>query len=195
MIVWIVTRLATRFSRLTTRFPKPKPWLLESVEDFAIHITRTPISKLPYIIDEFCVVKLDSDFRAGSIEHHLNYAFVSMKWVVDLSSQVGCNIDTSLTSIDIAESPNIEVVNREVPLFKIMLNLNWNETLNVKFRIVERDRQHIYGWRLNGEEFDELNDIFRFIVEECCDSLGLNGHMNLPLYSKQNSVLDHDASG
>jgi hypothetical protein len=118
-----------------------------------------------------------------------------MKWVVDLSSQVGCNIDTSLTSIDIAESPNIEVVNREVPLFKIMLNLNWNETLNVKFRIVERDRQHIYGWRLNGEEFDELNDIFRFIVEECCDSLGLNGHMNLPLYSKQNSVLDHDASG
>ena len=33
-------------------------------------------------------------------------------------------------------------------------------------------------------------------MEGCCDPLGLlHGHRNLPFYSEQNSLLDHDVSG
>jgi hypothetical protein len=32
-------------------------------------------------------------------------------------------------------------------------------------------------------------------LEGCCDPFGLNGRRNIPFYSKQNSLLDHDVSG
>ncbi len=50
------------------------------------------------------------------------------------------------------------------------------------------------GWRLNDTEFEQLHTIYKFTVEGCCDVLGLNGHMNLPFYPEQNSLLDHDVS-
>ena len=49
--------------------------------------------------------------------------------------------------------------------------------------------------RLNDYEFDELNRTSSFTLEGCCDPLGINGHRNLPFYSEQNLLLDHDVSG
>jgi hypothetical protein len=51
------------------------------------------------------------------------------------------------------------------------------------------------GWGLSDNEFDELNRISSFTLEDCCDPLGLNGHRNLPFYSEQNSLSDHGVSG
>jgi hypothetical protein len=58
-----------------------------------------------------------------------------------------------------------------------------------------RKRPTIDGWRLSDKEFDELNRIYSFTLEGCCDPLGLNGHRNLAFYSKHNSLLDHDVPG
>jgi len=58
-----------------------------------------------------------------------------------------------------------------------------------------RKRSTIDGWRLSDKEIDELNIIYNFTLEGCCHPLGLNGYRNLPFYSDQNSLLDHDASG
>ena len=33
---------------------------------------------------------------------------------------------------------------------------------------------------------------YMFTLEGCCDPLGFNGHINLPLYSENNSLLAHD---
>ena len=57
-----------------------------------------------------------------------------------------------------------------------------------------RKRPITDGWRLSDTEFDESNTIYNFTLEGCCDPLGLNGHRNLPFYSKQNSLSDHDVS-
>ncbi len=67
-------------------------------------------------------------------------------------------------------------------------------------RIVKRNlasrskRPPTDGWRLNDTEFDQLHTLYIFIVEGCCDALGLNSHMNLPFYSEHISLLDHDVS-
>ncbi len=67
---------------------------------------------------------------------------------------------------------------------------------NVKRILLSRStRPPTDGWRLNDTEFDELHSIYKFTMEGCCDSLGLNGHKGLPFYSKENSLLDHDVSG
>ena len=59
-----------------------------------------------------------------------------------------------------------------------------------------RKRPDTNGWRLSDKEFDELNRIYSFTLEGCCEPLGLNGNRNLAFYSEQNSLLDHhDVSG
>jgi hypothetical protein len=58
-----------------------------------------------------------------------------------------------------------------------------------------RKRPATDGWRLSDKEFDELNIIYSFTLESCCDPLGLNGHRKLTLYSEYNSLLDHDVLG
>ncbi len=40
------------------------------------------------------------------------------------------------------------------------------------------------GWRLNDTKFNKLHAVYKFTVEGCCDTLGLNGHMKLPFYSE-----------
>jgi hypothetical protein len=75
---------------------------------------RIPISDLPFAIEESCLIKLISDYLVGSIEHHLNDPFV-LNREVELPPQTGCNIDTSITSIESAPSPNLGVVSKEVP--------------------------------------------------------------------------------
>jgi len=97
--------------------PKPKPRLFESVINSAIHITRTPISELPIAINESCVIKLNSDYQIDYIEHHLKNAF-------ELDKNIGCDNDTSLTSIE-ALNPNLGSDSKgvSIPLNKGILNL------------------------------------------------------------------------
>jgi hypothetical protein len=56
--------------------PKPKPRLFESVVDIAVSTPRTPIPKLPSVINESCVINLNSNYAIDSTKHHLNDAFV-----------------------------------------------------------------------------------------------------------------------
>jgi len=114
-----------------------------------------------------------------------------------LSLRCGRNIDyASLTSIHRALSPNLEDISKESP-----------HPLKAKYvghklkRIVTRKllnlkkRPSTNGWILSSDkEFDELNIVYSFTLEGCCDPLGLNGHRNLPFYSEQNSLLDNDVS-
>ncbi len=72
-------------SHMFNDFPKPKPWLLESIVDFAAPMARTPISELPSLIDEPCVINLKIDYLIVSIEHQLNYARV-IRRKVDFTS-------------------------------------------------------------------------------------------------------------
>ena len=87
---------------------KPKPWLLESVIGSTRSITRAPISELPFAIDESYVIKLNSDYLIDSIEHHL-------KDILELNKNNGCNIATSLTSIE-ALTPNLGIASKEVSI-------------------------------------------------------------------------------
>ena len=50
------------------------------------------------------------------------------------------------------------------------------------------------GWRLNDKEFEELNKTYKFTLEGYCDPLGFNGHIKLPFYLENNSILYHDDS-
>ena len=84
----------------------PKPKLLESFIDSTVPITRTPISEQPFVIDESCIVNLNSDYPIDSIEHRLKYLF-------DLNNNIGCNIDTSLTSVE-ALTPDLGNFSNEV---------------------------------------------------------------------------------
>ena len=59
-----------------------------------------------------------------------------------------------------------------------------------------RKRPPTHGWKLCDKEFDELNRTYSsFTLKGCRDPLGLNVRRNLPFYSNQNSLLDHDATG
>ncbi len=127
-----------------------------------------------------------------SIEHHLNDALFTKGEIVPTppaSSSVDCTLETS---IDTTSSP-LSRTSEEV------LRSGGNVESIVK-RIVKRKlasrskRPPTDGWRLNDTEFDKLHTFYKFIVEGCCDALGLNGHKYLPLYSEQNSILDHDVS-
>jgi hypothetical protein len=59
-----------------------------------------------------------------------------------------------------------------------------------------RKRQPTDGWRLlSDKEFNEFNRMYSFTLGGCCESLGLNGHRNLPFCSEHNSLSNHDVSG
>ncbi len=65
---------------------------------------------------------------------------------------------------------------------------------NVRRKLASRSKRPPTDLRLNVIKFDQLRTLYRFTVEVCCDALGLNGHMKLPFYFEQNSLLDHDVS-
>ena len=113
-----------------------------------------------------------------------------------MSLRCGRNIDASLTSIDRALSPNLGTVSKENPYppKERSVGPKLKRFFTRKF-LNRRKRPPTDGWRLSDKEFDELNIIYSFTLEGCCDPLGLNGHQNLPFYSEQNSLLDHDVSG
>jgi len=161
--------------------------LLESVIDSTIHIARTPISELPSSIDESCLIKLNSDYPIDFIGHHL-------KDVVELNMSIGCNIDTSLTITE-ALTPNLGNVSKGVSIPLSKRDMEHRLKRMVKRKLLNRNkRPPTYGWRLNDEEFDELNKTYKFTLEGCCDPLGFNGHRKLPFYLEINSLLDDDVS-
>jgi hypothetical protein len=149
---------------------------------------------MPFLIDESCVIKLKSDYATDSSEHHLNDAFVIRRELVK-NSPDGSVIDRTLkTSIDTTLSPCWKVVGNEVSHSR--KNVESRVKRNVKRNLLSRSkRPTTIGWRLNDKEFEELHNIYKFTVEGCCDSLGLKGHIGLPFYFKENSVLSHDVTG
>ena len=89
----------------------------------------------------------------------------------------------SKTSIDTTLSTCLKAVGNEI--LHSRKNVESRVKRNVKRKLLSRSKRPATdGWRLNGKEFDELHNIYRFTVEGCCDSLGLNGHKGLPFYSK-----------
>ena len=114
----------------------------------------------------------------------------------ELSLICGWNIDASLTSIDIALSPNLGVVSKESPhLLKERDARHKLSRIVTRKLLNRRKRPTINCWRLNDKEFDELDRTYSFTLEDCCEPLGLNGHHNLLFYSEQHFVLDLDFSG
>ena len=66
------------------------------------------------LIDESCVINLNSDYAIDSIEHHLNDALVIRREIIK-NSPAGSAIDRTLkTSIDTTLSPCFETVGKEV---------------------------------------------------------------------------------
>ncbi len=147
---------------------------------------------MPFVIDESCAINLKTDYTMNSIEHQLNDALVAHGEIVSTPS-ASCKIYRTLgTSIHTTLGPLLRTSEEA-------LHSGGNVESRVK-RIVKRKlasrskRPPTDGWRLNDTEFDKLHILYKIAVEGCCDALGLNGHMNLPFYSEQNSLLDHDVS-
>ena len=147
------------------------------------------------VINESCVIKSNYDYLIDPIEHHLKDAII-LNWENDLSLRCCRDIDASLTGIDKALSPNLGVVSKENPHPLKEKDVGHKLKRIVTRKLLNRrKRPTTDGWRLIDKEFDELNRVYSFTLEGCCDPLGLNGHRNLPFYSEQNSLLDRDVSG
>ena len=168
--------------------------MFENVIDSTLPLTLTHIPNKSFAINESCVIKSNSDYRNDPIEHHSKDA-IKLNREIKLSLRCGRNIDTSLTSIDIAMRPNLWVVSKESPHPLKERDVRHKLKRNVTRKLLNLRRPTTVGWRLNDKEFDELNRTYSFTLEGCRDPLGLNGHHNLPFYSEQNSLLDHDVSG
>ena len=112
---------------------------------------------MSYVINEFCVIKSNSDYRIDPIEHLLKDA-IELNRKIKLYPRCGRNIDTSLTSIDIASSPNLGVAGKESPhplkerdVGQKMKRIDTRKLPN------RRKRPPTDAWRLNDKELDELN--------------------------------------
>ena len=121
-------------------------------------------------------------------------AFVIRRELVENSS-AGSAIDRTLqTSVGTTLSTCLKAVGNEV--LHSRKNVESRVKRKVKRKLLNRSKRPTTdGWRLNDKESDELHNIYKFTVEGCCDSLGLNGHRGLSFYSKDNSSLSHDVTG
>ena len=82
--------------------------------DSAVPTARTPISELPSVIDESCVIKTNPGYTIDSTEHHLSDVFVIRRELVENSS-AGSAIDRTLqTSVDTTLSNCLKAVGNEV---------------------------------------------------------------------------------
>jgi hypothetical protein len=124
----------------------------------------------------------------------LNDAFVIRRELAK-NSPASSAIDRTLkTSIDTTLSTCLKAVG--IKVLHSRKNVESRVKRNVKRKLLSRSkRPTIDGWRLDDREFDELHNIYKFTVEGCCHSLGLNGHRGLPFYSKENYLLSHDVTG
>ncbi len=99
-------------------------------------MTRTPILKLPFAIDESCAINVNFDYPIFSTKHRLNYALV-LNLEAELPPRADCAIETI--------SPNFGVVCEKVRHSRRILNLISNEILYRVSWFVERDLQQIGG--------------------------------------------------
>jgi hypothetical protein len=121
-------------------------------------LTRTPISEITSTIDEYCVIKLNSQYPIDSTKHHLNDAFV-LNRELEFPPQVGCDINTLITSIDTTISSNFGVVSEETPHSKKDVETKLERNVELKL-LDRRKRPSRYGWRLvDDEEFDESHKL------------------------------------
>jgi len=111
-----------------------------------------------------------------------------------LNKNIGCNIGTSLTSIK-SLTPKSGIVSKEVsiPLNERAIAPRLKKMVKSKILNCSK-RPPADGWRLNDKEFEELNKTYKFTLEGYCDPLGFNGHIKLPFYLENNSILYHDDS-
>ncbi len=58
-----------------------------------VSTSRTPISELPFVIDEPCAINLNSDYTIDSTKHHLSDA-LGIKRELDLNSSAGCALES-----------------------------------------------------------------------------------------------------
>ena len=155
--------------------------------------TTNSYFRTPSVIDESCVIKLNSDYENDSTEHHLNDAFVIRREITKNSPASTAIVCTLKTSIDTTLSPCLEASGKEVSHSR--KNVESRVKRNIKRLFLSRSKKPpTDGLRLSDKEFDGLHRIHKFTVEGCCDSLGLNCHEGLPFYSKENSLLDHNVT-
>jgi hypothetical protein len=146
------------------------------------------------VIDESCVIKMNSDYENDSIKHHLNAAIVIRREIVKNSPGGSTIVRTLETSIDTSSSPYLGAVDKEV--LHSLKNVESRAKRNIKRKLLSRSKKPpTRDWRLSDKEFHELHRIYGFTVEGCCDSLGLNGHGGLPFYSKEDTLLDYNVTG
>jgi len=124
----------------------------------------------------------------------LNNTFVIRREIAKNSPAGSAIVCTLETSIDTTLSPCLEAVGKGVSHSR--KHVESRVKRNIKRTFLSRSkRPPSDGWKLNDKKFDEHHSIFKFTVEECCDFLGLNVHKWLPVYSKENSLLDHNETG
>jgi len=161
--------------------------------DIANSTMRSLFSEHPFVIDESCVINLNTDYVIEYVKHQLNDA-LAIKRELDLNPLAGYVLELPLTtSIDTTPIPNLGVVGETI------LHSGKSVESRVKRGVTRTlasrsERPPTYGWRVDDREFNKLHNLDKFIVEGCCDSLGLNGHTNLFFYSEHNSFLYHDVS-
>ena len=136
---------------------------------------------------------MNSNYAIALTKHHLNDAIVIRRERFN-NSLVGCALENTLkTSIDTTLIPSLGAASKEVPHSR--KNVGSRVKRNIKCNLLSHNKKPpTVGWRLNDKAFFELHSIYKFLVEGCCNSLGLNGHKVLPFYSEHNSVLDHNVS-
>ncbi len=96
------------------------------------------------------MIKLNLDYPIEYSEHFLKHA-------CQLNKNIGCNIDTSLTSIE-ALTLNLGIVSKEVSIPLNKRNIETRLKQMAKRKLLNRSkRPPSDGWRLNDKKFDELN--------------------------------------
>jgi hypothetical protein len=128
------------------------------------------------VMDESCVIILNTDYATDYVKHQLNDALV-IKRKLDLNPPTGCVFEHTLTpSIDTTSSPNLGVVGEKILHYR-KSSVESRVKRVVKRKLASRSKiPPANGWILNDKEFNELHNLCKFTVEGCCDSLGLNGH-------------------
>jgi hypothetical protein len=73
---------------------------------------------------------------------------------------------------------------------------HYSITSNIKGpKCASNTKLYSNAWRLIDSEFDKLNALFSFTLEECCDPERKNKHGLLPFYFENNSLLSHEVIG
>ena len=124
---------------------------------------------------------MESDYAIDSTKHHLNDALVIRRELVNNSSAGSAIVRTLKTSIDTTSSPCLgAVVEKDEEVSHSRKNVESKRKQDVKRKLLSRrERPPSEGWRLSDKEFDKLHRIYKFTVEGCCNSLGMNGHRGL----------------